>query len=96
LAQRRRTIARLSTQIIRARTLIEKRIRVAVSDLLLFFITANVLVSGLVDWSRGEPTQLPLPRPFDRWHLDSGLALVIYLSVHAWRRRKRIRRSTIR
>jgi hypothetical protein len=56
LAQRRRTIARLSTQIIRARTLIEKRIRVAGSD----------------------------------------LALVVYLSVHAWRRRKRIRRSTIR
>ena len=96
LVQRRRTIARMATQLARARTLIERRIRLAVSDLLLFFITLNVLVSGIVDWNRGQPTQLRLPVPLDRWHLDSGLALVIYLSVHVWRRRKRLWRSTIR
>jgi hypothetical protein len=96
LVQRRRTIARMATQLVRARTFVERRIRLAVSDLLLFFITLNVLVSGIVDWNRGQPTQLPLPVPFDRWHLDSGLALVIYLSVHFWRRRKRLWRSTIR
>jgi hypothetical protein len=96
LAQRRRTLARMATQIVRARTFVERRIRLAASDVVLFFITANVLVSGIVDWSRGAPTQLPLPAPLYRWHLDSGIALVIYLIVHVWRRRKRLWRSTIR
>jgi hypothetical protein len=95
LVQRRRTLARMATQIVRARTFAGRRIRLTVSDLLLLFITLNVLVSGVLDWSRGVPIQLPLPRPFDRWHLDSGLVLVIYLAVHVWRRRKRLRRSTI-
>ena len=96
LAQRRRTLARMATQIVRARTFAGRRIRLAVSDVLLLFITLNVLVSGILDWSRGVPTQLPFRRPFDRWHLDSGLVLVVYLAVHVWRRRKRLRRSTIR
>jgi len=90
LAQRRRTIARMATQIVRAKSFVERRIRLAVSDLVLFFITANVLISGVVDWSRGYPTQLPLlPAPFYRWHLISSIALVIYLIVHIWHRRKR-------
>jgi hypothetical protein len=96
LAQRRRTLARMATQIVRAKAFAERRLRLAVSDLLLFVITVNVLVSGIVDWSRGEPTQVPLPAPFYRWHLDSGIALVVYLAVHVWRRRKRLRHSTIR
>jgi hypothetical protein len=96
LVQRRRTIARLAIQLVRARAFVERRVRLAASDLLLFVITVNVLVSGILDWNRGQPTQLPLPGPFDRWHLDSGLALVLYLSVHGWRRRKRLWRSTIR
>jgi hypothetical protein len=96
LAQRRRTLVRMASQIVRAQTFVERRIRLALSDLLLLFITANVLVSGIVDWNRGAPTQLPFPAPFTRWHLDSGVFLVVYLAVHVWRRRKRLRRSTIR
>ena len=96
LAQRRRTLARMATQIVQARTFVGRRIRLTVSDLLLLFITMNVLVSGVLDWSRGGLIQLPFPRPFDRWHADSGLVLVVYLAVHVWRRRKRLRRSTIR
>ena len=96
LAQRRRTLARMATRIVRARRFAGRRIRLTVSDLLLLFITLNVLVSGVLDWNRGVPIQVPLPRPFDRWHLDSGLVLVIYLAVHVWRRRKRLRRLTIR
>jgi hypothetical protein len=96
LAQRRRTIVRMATQIVRAKTFVERRFRLAFSDLVLFFITANVLISGVVDWGRGTPTQLPLPAPLDRWHLTSSIALVIYLVVHVWRRRKRLWRSTIR
>lgn len=95
LAQRRRTVARMMSQLVRARSFAQRRVRLAGSDLLLAFITLNVLVSGVLDWSRGEPIQLPLPRPFDRWHLLSGVALVVYLMVHVWHRRKRLRRSVI-
>jgi len=95
LAQRRRTVTRMMSQLVRAKSLAERRIRLVASDLILAFLTLNVLVSGVLDWSRGEPIQLPLPPPFDRWHLLSSVALVIYLVVHVWRRRKRLRRSTI-
>jgi hypothetical protein len=96
LAQRRRTLARMATQLVWGRPFVERRIRLVASDLLLSLITLNVLVSGVLEWSRGAPMQLPLPAPFYRWHLDSGIALVVYLVVHMWRRRKRLRRSTIR
>ena len=96
LAQRRRTVARMMSQLARARSFAERRVRLAASDLILAFITLNVLVSGVLDWGRGEPIQLPLPRPFDRWHLLSSVVLVIYLVVHVWHRRKRLRKSTIR
>jgi hypothetical protein len=95
LAQRRRTVTRMMSQLVRAKSFAERRIRLVASDLILAFLTLNVLVSGVLDWSRGEPIQLPLPPPFDRWHLLSSVALVIYLVVHVWRRRKRLRRSTI-
>jgi hypothetical protein len=96
LAQRRRTLTRMATHIVGVRASDDRRIRLTLSDFLLFFITLNVLVSGVLDWNRGGPIQVPLPRPFGRWHLDSGLVLVVYLAVHVWRRRKRLRRSTIR
>jgi hypothetical protein len=96
LVQRRRTVALMANRLLRARTLLERRVRLAISDLVLIFLTLNVLISGILDWRRGEPIQLPLPAPFYRWHLDSGLALVIYVAVHIWHRRRRFRRSTIR
>jgi hypothetical protein len=96
LGQRRRTITAVVSGILRARPFVAARFRLAGSDVLLVFITANVVVSGILDWGRGEPIQLPLPRPFDRWHLLSGLALVVYLGVHVWHRRTRLLRSSIR
>jgi hypothetical protein len=96
LAQRRRTIARMIGALGRTGRSIKRNLRLSVSDFLLLFITLNMLVSGVVDWGRGAPTRLPLPKPFYRWHLDSGAALVVYLIVHVWRRRRRLRRSTIR
>ena len=39
---------------------------------------------------------LPIPEPLGRWHLTSSVVLVVYLAVHVLRRRKRLRRSTIR
>jgi hypothetical protein len=95
LAQRRRTVARLVSQLARAHSFAARRVRLATSDLILASITLNVLVSGVLDWGRGEPIQIPLPRPFDRWHFVSGVALVIYLMVHVWHRRERLRGSVI-
>ncbi|HLW45325.1 MAG TPA: hypothetical protein VKR78_03850 [Acidimicrobiales bacterium] len=96
LLQRRRTLARMAAQLVRAKTFVERRVKLTLSDVVLLLLTVNVLVSGILDWNRGAPIQLPLPKPFYRWHLDAGLLLVVYLAVHVWRRRKRLRRSTIR
>ncbi len=96
LVQRRRTVVRMMSQLARARSFAERRLRLAGSDLLLSVITLNVLVSGVLDWNRGEPIQLPLvPLPFNRLHFLSGVALVLYLMFHVWHRRKRLGRSTI-
>lgn len=75
---------------------VERELRLLASDAILTFITINVVVSGILDWGRGTPLLLPLPRPLDRWHLTSSAVLVVYLAVHVSRRWKRIRRSTIR
>ncbi len=98
LAQRRRTVGRLASQLVRVTRFAENWFRLAASDFFLMFITANVLVSGIIDWQRGTPTMLPgpLPTPLHRWHLLSAIVLVVYLVVHVARRRKRLWRSTIR
>jgi hypothetical protein len=96
LAQRRHRIGRMLTQVMRLRPRVEREVRLLASDAILTFITINVVVSGILDWGRGEPLLLPLPPPFQRWHLTSSAVLVVYLVVHVSRRWKRIRRSTIR
>jgi hypothetical protein len=96
LVQRRHTLVRMSQGLVRHRRFAERMVRLAVSDILLLAVTLNVLVSGIVDWGRGTPTRLPLPKPLYRWHLDAGIILVVYLVVHVCRRRRRLRRSTIR
>jgi len=96
LAQRRHTLVRMAAQLVAAKVSVQRRFRLTVSDVVLALLTLNVLVSGVVDWGRGSPAQLPIPRPFYRWHLDSGILLVAYLVAHVVRRRKRLRRSTIR
>lgn len=96
LTQRRRTVSRLVAQLARARSLVEHKVGLAGADALLAFITLNVLISGVVDWSEGVPIQIPLPRPFNTWHKLSSLILVGYLIVHIWHRSKRLRGSVIR
>ena len=96
LAQRRHRIARMLAQLMRFRPRVERELRLLASDAILSFVTINVVVSGILDWGRGEPLLLPLPSPFQRWHLTSSAVLVVYLVVHVSRRWKRIRRSTIR
>jgi len=96
LAQRRHRIARMVAQLMRLRPRVERELRLLASDAILTVITINVVVSGILDWGRGAPLLLPLPTPFDRWHLTSSVVLVVYLVVHVTRRWRRIRRSTIR
>ncbi len=97
LAQRRHRIARMFAQLWRSRRRVARELRRLASDVILAFITVNVVVSGILDWDRGAPLLLPvLPPPFDRWHLLSSAALVVYLAIHVSRRWKHLRRSTIR
>jgi hypothetical protein len=96
LVQRRHRIAWMLARLRRFRPPVERELRLLASDAILAFITINVVISGILDWDRGNPATLPLPRPFGRWHLFSSVVLVVYLVVHVSRRWRRLRRSTIR
>ena len=63
LIQRRHRIARMMSQLTRVRPPIEREPRLLASDAILAFVTINVVVSGILDWGRGEPLLLPLPVP---------------------------------
>ena len=96
LVQRRHRIAQMLAQLPHLQARVQRELRVLASDAVLTFVTINVVLSGVLDWGRGAPLLLPLPRPFDRWHLTSALVLVVYLVVHVARRWRRLRRSVIR
>jgi hypothetical protein len=97
LAQRRHRITRMLARFLGLRQRVARELRLLASDAILAFLTASVVVSGLLDWNQGSPLLLPaLPRPFDRWHLLSSAALIVYLIIHVARRWRRLRRSTIR
>lgn len=97
LAQRRHRIAGMFTRLWGYRRRVGRELRLLASDAILVFVTANVVVSGILDWGRGTPLLLPVvPAPLGRWHLLSSVVLVVYLVIHVLRRRNRLRRSTIR
>jgi hypothetical protein len=102
LAQRRRTMGRLATHLTRFRSLVTRRGRMAVSDLILALLVLNVMASGTVDFLRGYNTAFPLrsltglPISYIGWHTLSTLVLIAYLLVHIARRWKRLRVSHIR
>jgi hypothetical protein len=89
LAQRRRVSARLLHRLTRMRIPAGPAGRLAMADLLLTVVTAGMLVSGFWDWLAGHPTRI-------RWHAITGVVLAILLLVHTVRRRRRLRRSTVR
>jgi hypothetical protein len=89
LAQRRRVSARLLHRLARIRIPAGPAGRLAMADLLLTVVTAGMLVSGFWDWLAGHPTRI-------RWHAITGVVLAILLLVHTVRRRRRLRRSTVR
>jgi hypothetical protein len=101
LAQRRHTIARLLTNLGRARTRFRPRGRLAWSDLALALLTLNVLASGTYDLISGNqvilhPRTIGIPFRDIGWHVLSALILLVYLCVHVARRWGKIRRSAIR
>jgi hypothetical protein len=89
LAQRRRVSARLLHRLTRMRIPAGPAGRLAMADLLLTVVTAGMLVSGFWDWLAGHPGRI-------RWHAITGVVLAILLLVHTVRRRRRLRRSTVR
>jgi hypothetical protein len=102
VAQRRRTVRNLAGGLARLDGWRTSRGRLAMSDGVLAFLGANVLVSGIADWIDGRSLMLPvraltgIPIPALNWHTSTSLAFVIYLVVHVVRRRGRLRHSRIR
>jgi hypothetical protein len=101
LVQRRHTVARLLSNLGRARTWFRRRGRLAWSDLVLALLTLNVVASGTYDLLSGNqlilhPRGIGIPFRDIGWHVLSALVLLAYLCVHVARRWGNIRRSAIR
>ncbi len=101
VVQRRHTVARLLGNLVRVRTWLRRRGRLAWSDLVLALLTLNVLVSGIYDLATGNqvilhPRGVGIPFRDIGWHVSAALLLTAYLCVHVARRWSRIRRSAIR
>jgi len=98
LTQRRNTIRRLLSRFRGRRPSTTERLRQASSDMILWILTLNAMVSGIVDFVLGHVVHLPIPGPFilQKWHAISALVLVGYVITHVVRRRRRLRTSHIR
>jgi hypothetical protein len=101
LVQRRHTVARLLSNLGRARTWLRRPGRLAWSDAALALLTLNVLASGTYDLVSGaqvilHPRGIGIPFRDIGWHVASALVLLVYLCMHVARRWGRIRRSAIR
>lgn len=101
VVQRRHTVARLAGSLVRVRTWVRRRGRLAWSDVVLALLTLNVLVSGVYDLATGnqvilDPESVGIPFRSIGWHVSAALLLTAYLVVHVARRWRRIGRSVIR
>ena len=98
LAQRRRTVSRLLRGMAGVAESSSAQLRLALSDTVLVLLLFNAMVSGLADYVTGRTIMLPsgLPSRLGKWHLDAVLVLLVYVIVHAVRRRRRLRTSHVR
>lgn len=101
VVQRRHTVARLLGNLRRPASWLQRRGRLAWSDVMLSVLTVNVLVSGTFDLATGhqvilQPRSVGIPFRDIGWHVSAALLLLAYLCVHVARRWGRIRRSVIR
>jgi hypothetical protein len=97
LYQRRRTVRRLLSRLVGGRDSTGPPSPQAVSDLILWFVTLNAMMSGVADFVVGHQIYLPIPGPsiVQRWHAMGVLVLLVYVIVHISRRRQRLWRSRI-
>ena len=98
LLQRRHAVRRLLTRLANRETLTATRSSQGASDLILWLLTLNAMISGTTDFLIGHQILLPIPGPIiiEKWHAFSALVLLIYVMVHVIRRRSRLRTSRIR
>lgn len=89
LVQRRRVSTALARRLRRIPGWGAAAGRLALADAALAVLTAAMFASGLYDWLAGHPTRI-------RWHALTGVALAGFLVVHTLRRRRRLRRSSVR
>jgi hypothetical protein len=71
--------------------------RLAWSDLILTFLFANLIVSGIADYligGNGIFIEIGLTKNI-RWHVLSAILLLLYLLVHVIRRAARLRTSRV-
>jgi len=97
LWQRRQTIWRLISRFWGRRSPGARK-RLAVSDLILWLLFLNVMISGIADFIVGHTIflSIPLPNILQKWHAMGVLVLLVYVIVHVVRRRKRLRTSHVR
>ena len=95
LVQRRRTVKRLLSSFTHRSGATPRR---AASDLILWLLVLDVMISGTADFLAGHQILLPIPGPLivQKWHGLSAIVLLIYAATHAIRRRSRFRNSHIR
>ena len=98
LTQRRHTVARLLQRLVGRKNSAGQRLRLAQSDMILWILTLNAMVSGIADFVVGHTIFLSIPGPtiLQKWHAMSCLVLLVYVIVHVIRRRRRLRASHIR
>ena len=98
LTQRRHTVRRFISQLFGRQRSTSHQKRQVASDTILWLLTLNAMVSGVVDFLVGHTIILSIPGPniLHKWHAMSVLVLLVYVIVHVIRRRKRLRTSHIR
>lgn len=98
LYQRRQTVLRLASRLVRLGSATAAQSKLAVSDLILLTLTINAMASGLADYISGQTILFPIQVPslFQKWHLTSVLVLLVYAAVHVIRRSRRLRSSHVR
>jgi hypothetical protein len=98
LTQRRLTVRQLVSRLFGHQSSTGHQTRRAESDMILWILTLNAMVSGVADFVVGHTIFLPIPGPniLQKWHAMSVLVLLVYVIVHVIRRRKRLRTSHIR
>jgi hypothetical protein len=97
LRHRRRTVSILLGDMRHFGKWITPRGRMAWADVVLLFVTINVVVSGFFDYFEHRPVMIAtgITGPI-RWHVLSSLVLLVLLAVHTLRRWRRIRTSQVR